>query len=72
VLYGNSLESYVVASWLRHYDTSHKVAGSRPNDVNEFFSVYLILLAGKITFLESREQPVHRADKLTAVYEPIV
>jgi hypothetical protein len=30
---------------LRHYASSHKVAGSRPNEVNEFFSIYLILPA---------------------------
>jgi hypothetical protein len=31
--------------WLRHYVTSRKVAGSRPDEVNEFYSIYLILLA---------------------------
>jgi hypothetical protein len=31
--------------WLRHYAASRKVAGSKPNEVNEFFSIYLILLA---------------------------
>jgi hypothetical protein len=30
---------------LRHYATSQKVAGSRPDEVNEFFSIYLILPA---------------------------
>jgi hypothetical protein len=30
---------------LRHYITSRKVAGSRPCEVNAFFSVYLILPA---------------------------
>jgi hypothetical protein len=30
---------------LRHYATIWKVAGSRTNEVNEFFSVYLILPA---------------------------
>jgi hypothetical protein len=29
-------------SWLRHYATSRKVAGSSPDDV-DFFSIYLIL-----------------------------
>jgi hypothetical protein len=28
---------------LRHYATSRKVAGSRSDDVNEFFLIYLIL-----------------------------
>jgi hypothetical protein len=31
--------------WLRRYATSRKVAGSRPNEMNEFSSIYLILLA---------------------------
>jgi hypothetical protein len=32
--------------WLRHYATSRKVAGSRPDEVNYFcFSIYLILPA---------------------------
>jgi hypothetical protein len=30
---------------LSHYATSRKVAGSRPDEVNEFFSIYLILPA---------------------------
>jgi hypothetical protein len=29
--------------WLRHYATRQKVAGSRPNEVNEFSSIYLFL-----------------------------
>jgi hypothetical protein len=33
----------MVASWLRHYATSHKVMGLRPYQVNEFFSIYIIL-----------------------------
>jgi hypothetical protein len=28
-----------------HYATSRKVAGSRPVEVNEFFTIYLILSA---------------------------
>jgi hypothetical protein len=31
--------------WLRHYATRRKVAGSRPDEANEFFSIYLILPA---------------------------
>jgi hypothetical protein len=34
-----------VALWLRHCTTSRKVAGSRPDQVNECFSMYLILPA---------------------------
>jgi hypothetical protein len=31
--------------WLICYTTSRKVSGSRPDEVNEFFSIYLILPA---------------------------
>jgi hypothetical protein len=31
--------------WLRHCATSQKVVGSRPNEVNAFFSIYIILPA---------------------------
>jgi hypothetical protein len=35
-----------LALWLRHYAISRKVAGSRPDEVNEFsFSIYLFLPA---------------------------
>jgi hypothetical protein len=37
--------SYEVAQWLRHYTTIRKVAGSRPDEVNNFSSMYLILPA---------------------------
>jgi hypothetical protein len=30
-------------SWLRHYATNRKVAGSIPDEVIEFFLIYLIL-----------------------------
>jgi hypothetical protein len=33
----------VVAYWLRHCATSRKVAGSRPDEVNKCFPIYLIL-----------------------------
>jgi hypothetical protein len=36
---------HAVAQWLRHYATSRKVAGSRPDEVNESFSIHLILPA---------------------------
>jgi hypothetical protein len=48
--------------WLRLCATSQKIAGSRPNEVNEFFSIYLILM-----FLGSRARPVRRVDNLTAI-----
>jgi hypothetical protein len=35
---------YLVELWLRHYATSQKVTGLRTDEVNEFFSIYLILL----------------------------
>jgi hypothetical protein len=31
--------------WLGHYATSRKVMGSRPDEMNGFFSIYLILPA---------------------------
>jgi hypothetical protein len=36
---------HAAAYWLRHYATSRKVAGSRPDEVNEFSSIYLILMS---------------------------
>jgi hypothetical protein len=35
----------VAAWWLMHYATSRKVAGSRPDETNEVFSVHLIITA---------------------------
>jgi hypothetical protein len=35
----------VVAQWLKHYATSWKVAGLRPKEVNDIFSIYLSFLA---------------------------
>jgi hypothetical protein len=35
----------VTTSWLRHYATSRKVAGSSPEEVMDFFQFYLILPA---------------------------
>jgi hypothetical protein len=63
------------------YASRWKVAGSRPDEVNEFFSIYLILQAALVPgfysasnrmFLGSRAQPVRRADSLTAICEPII
>jgi hypothetical protein len=36
---------HVVVYWLRHCDTNWKVVGSRPDELNEFFSICLILPA---------------------------
>jgi hypothetical protein len=33
----NKQMGYEVESWLKHYATSQTVAGSRPDEVNEFF-----------------------------------
>jgi hypothetical protein len=65
-----------------------KVAGSNPDYVNFFifiesFRPHYVLefsqlptdmwtRSRKLMFLESREQPVHKAYNLTAIYEPIV
>jgi hypothetical protein len=68
-----------------HCATSNAVAFSIPDEVNEFFSFYLILHAlgldstsnkneyqrQKNNFLGSRARPVRRADNLTAICEPI-
>jgi hypothetical protein len=33
----------IIISWLRHYATSRKIAGSNLDEVIEFFSIHLIL-----------------------------
>jgi hypothetical protein len=35
------MKGHAVAWWLRHYATRQKVAGLRPNEVNEFFNLPL-------------------------------
>jgi hypothetical protein len=30
-------------TWMGHYATSRRVVGSRPDEMNEFFSIYLII-----------------------------
>jgi hypothetical protein len=37
--------SHAVAQWLKHYAISRKVVCSRPDEVNDFFSIYLNLPA---------------------------
>jgi hypothetical protein len=74
---------------LRHYAANRNVTGSRPDEVNDFLSIYLILPAALVPgvysafnsneyqkqtkmFLRSKALPVHMADKLTAISEPVV
>jgi hypothetical protein len=73
---------------LRHYATSRMVAGSRPDEVIFFSiylilpaalgpGVYSTLTemsirSRKIILLGIRARPVRKADKLTAIYEPVV
>jgi hypothetical protein len=68
--------------------TSKKVAASRPDEANDFFSIYLILPAALGTrvysgsnrnkyqkpkkFIANRARPVRRADNFIAVCELIV
>jgi hypothetical protein len=40
---GLMLKRHTVGQWLKHYATSLNVAGSRPDEVYNFFSSYLIL-----------------------------
>jgi hypothetical protein len=70
------------------YATNRKAADSRPHEVNEFYSIYLILPAAtgsgftqpitemstrsRKMFLGSRLRPVRRAHNLTSIREPIV
>jgi hypothetical protein len=68
-------------SWLRHYAISWKVAGSSPDEM-DFFSICEILPAlgstQPLTEMSTRNlprgkgRPVRKADKLTAICEPIV
>jgi hypothetical protein len=40
-------------SWLRHYATNRKVAGSSPDEVIELFSIYLMLPAANDPGIDS-------------------
>jgi hypothetical protein len=65
-----------------HCATSRKVAGSRPHEVNGFKPNYEVEFIQPLTkmstrsreimFQGSRARPVHRADTLAAICEPIV
>jgi hypothetical protein len=71
-------------SWLRHYATSRKVAGSNPGEVDIFnlpnpFSCTMALESTKpLTEMSTRNilggkgRPARQADNLTVICEPIV
>jgi hypothetical protein len=71
--------------WLMHYAINRKVAGSKRDEVNEFSSIYLILLAALGPWVcsvsnrnvyqkqkNSVSGEVSKADSLVAIYEPTV
>jgi hypothetical protein len=73
----------VTRSWLRHYATSRKVAGSIPDEVIGFFnwphpssptvalgSTELLTEMSTRNLLEGKGRPARKAD-LTAICEPI-
>jgi hypothetical protein len=78
--------SYIcVSSWLRHYATSRKVAGSVPDEVTAFFnwrnpSSYTMALGSNQTLKEmstrnlpgGKWRPAREADILTAICEQVV
>jgi hypothetical protein len=69
-------------SWLRHYATSRKVAGSSPDDLDFFnlpnASSRIMALGSTQPLTEittsnlfgSKGLPARRADNLTSIYEP--
>jgi hypothetical protein len=72
-------------SWLRHYATSRKVAGSIPDEVIGFFNwpnhssrTMALGLTQPLTEMSTRNlpggkgRPARGADNLTAICEPIV
>jgi hypothetical protein len=72
-------------SWLRHYATSRKVAGSIPNKVTGFFnwpntstSTMALGSTQPLTEMSTRNfpgckgRPARGADNLTAIHEPTV
>jgi hypothetical protein len=74
-----------MASWLRHYATSRKVAGSSPDEVDifslpiHFRRTVALGSTQPLTEMSTRNLPgggkerlARKADNLTAVCEPIV
>jgi hypothetical protein len=58
-------------SWLRHYATNRKIGGSSP-DVVDIFLICLILPAELWSCSGGKGLQARKADKLTAICEPIV
>jgi hypothetical protein len=58
----------------RYYDTSRKVAGSRPDEALEFTKplTEMCTRSKKFMSLGTRARPVRRTDNLTAICEPTV
>jgi hypothetical protein len=76
---------YLTLSMLGHYATSRKVAGSIPDEVIRFFNLpnpsrrtLTLLSTQPLTEMSTRNypgdkgRPAHKADNLTAIYEPVV
>jgi hypothetical protein len=76
---------YIVNSWLRHYASSRKVAGSSPDEVIGFFNwpnpssrIMVLVSTRPLTEMSTRNlpggkgRPTCKADKLTAICQPIV
>jgi hypothetical protein len=72
-------------TWLKHYATSRKVAGSSPNEVDFFFSwpnhsshAMALGTTQPLTEMSTRNlpggkgRPARTANNLTAIFEPIV
>jgi hypothetical protein len=59
----------MVAEWLRHYATSCKVMGLRPDEVNDCFPIYLILSAtlGPEVYSVSKENEYQKQNNNVSV-----
>jgi hypothetical protein len=58
-----------VSLWLGHYATSQKVASSRPDEVNEHFSISLILPAALIPGVYSASNRNEYENKKYNIFE---
>jgi hypothetical protein len=64
-------------SWLRHYATSRKVAGSIPDGVIRFLIMSLgstqpLTEMSTMNLPGSKGRPARKVDNLTAICEPII